>query len=365
MDDQNRPSQAGEPRTYRFISDRFHKENLSGRVRAACVTCRRRKVKCEGVEPCRTCNEKGLVCEGLPKRKTSDQDAPLVPNEAANESRGVKRSSQDALLRPNAEALHKDHKSDDSGYESIKAARSQAASPVNIESTIKNGKESQKAGSHHQQSPRGYQFINETLTFGQGHSQDNQHYFDEATRKASAASTRGSLDQSKANNSADKFRSQDQGSANLMTTARALEEQARSLRLMAIQQGSADCEDQHSPHSTTGYSMDFMTQDNAPQSISFQQPLGRDTNSLFPDQVQSVDFPNHPGLTSGQWWSLYNDVGQHQNGPHPAARFDSMADFSGNTTVSGDCGAFDTSFTNNIATDCYSWQFPSCGQGDA
>ncbi|KXT11259.1 hypothetical protein AC579_8388 [Pseudocercospora musae] len=56
-------------RVYRFISDPSHKENLSGRVRAACLTCRRKKIKCSGERNCRTCREKGLFCEGFPARK--------------------------------------------------------------------------------------------------------------------------------------------------------------------------------------------------------------------------------------------------------------------------------------------------------
>lgn len=54
---------------YQFITDPGHKENLSGRVGAACVTCRRKKIKCSGDVPCGTCREKGIKCEGLTPRK--------------------------------------------------------------------------------------------------------------------------------------------------------------------------------------------------------------------------------------------------------------------------------------------------------
>lgn len=54
--------QPGE-RTYTFIADPTHKENLSGRVTAACLNCRRKKIKCSGEANCRQCQEKGLVCE--------------------------------------------------------------------------------------------------------------------------------------------------------------------------------------------------------------------------------------------------------------------------------------------------------------
>ncbi|KAF2723950.1 hypothetical protein K431DRAFT_10540 [Polychaeton citri CBS 116435] len=62
-------SPSSHDKVYRFISDPEHKETLSGRVRAACLTCRRKKIKCSGDEPCQTCRDRGLKCEGLPPRK--------------------------------------------------------------------------------------------------------------------------------------------------------------------------------------------------------------------------------------------------------------------------------------------------------
>ncbi|KAK4953544.1 hypothetical protein LTR10_008142 [Elasticomyces elasticus] len=86
-------------RTFQFVSDPNHKvsstvlrlnweawegpvtkrqqENLSGRVTAACLNCRRKKIKCSGEAECRQCREKGLVCEGPPARKRPHRD--LVP----------------------------------------------------------------------------------------------------------------------------------------------------------------------------------------------------------------------------------------------------------------------------------------------
>jgi len=73
---------------YRFVSDPnfTHNETLSGRVTAACVTCRRRvrvagtgfrgnaniseqKTRCHSGMPCKTCKEKGIACEGFVKRR--------------------------------------------------------------------------------------------------------------------------------------------------------------------------------------------------------------------------------------------------------------------------------------------------------
>ncbi|KAK4634492.1 hypothetical protein CLAFUW4_01617 [Fulvia fulva] len=85
------PSTVTDAQTYRFISDPGHKENLSGRVRAACLTCRRKKIKCSGEPNCRTCREKGLVCEGLPERKRPRRDAPDVANHTLASRVGINR----------------------------------------------------------------------------------------------------------------------------------------------------------------------------------------------------------------------------------------------------------------------------------
>lgn len=79
---------------YRFISDPGHKETLSERVQAACVTCRRKKIKCSGDVPCTTCEEKGIVCEGIldRKRPKKNQDR----RSRANSVRGERRSSRGA-----------------------------------------------------------------------------------------------------------------------------------------------------------------------------------------------------------------------------------------------------------------------------
>ncbi|PIB01270.1 hypothetical protein CB0940_01865 [Cercospora beticola] len=97
----NSPTSAKE-KTFRFISDPGHKENLSGRVRAACLTCRRKKIKCSGELNCRTCREKGLVCEGLPERKRPRRDSSSTFSLSAAAA-GVKRRKTeivDKLAKP-------------------------------------------------------------------------------------------------------------------------------------------------------------------------------------------------------------------------------------------------------------------------
>ncbi|KAK4903076.1 hypothetical protein LTR27_000004 [Elasticomyces elasticus] len=86
-------------RTFQFIGDPYHKvprganivevveitttnqdnqENLSGRVTAACVNCRRKKIKCGGGSECQACQEKGLVCDGPSFRKRASNDDEFV-----------------------------------------------------------------------------------------------------------------------------------------------------------------------------------------------------------------------------------------------------------------------------------------------
>ncbi|KAK5687513.1 hypothetical protein LTS10_001651 [Elasticomyces elasticus] len=67
-------------RTFQFISDPNHKENLSGRVTAACLNCRRKKIKCSGEAECRQCREKGVPCEGPPSRKRPHRDLTVRTN---------------------------------------------------------------------------------------------------------------------------------------------------------------------------------------------------------------------------------------------------------------------------------------------
>ncbi|KAK3633279.1 hypothetical protein LTR56_002516 [Elasticomyces elasticus] len=64
--------------TFQFVGDPYHKENLSGRVTAACINCRRKKIKCGGGRECKACREKDLVCEGPSFRKGGSGDAATI-----------------------------------------------------------------------------------------------------------------------------------------------------------------------------------------------------------------------------------------------------------------------------------------------
>ncbi|KAK4574399.1 hypothetical protein LTR86_002161 [Recurvomyces mirabilis] len=116
-------------RTYQFISDPTHKENLSGRVTAACLNCRKKKIKCSGEESCKQCNEKGLVCEGPPSRKRPRQDnrpssnvsSSLASTKAHNPSFEISAGEQ---RRPSIPLQH-----EDSGYSSIRRSTPTSHSP--------------------------------------------------------------------------------------------------------------------------------------------------------------------------------------------------------------------------------------------
>nr|POF24719.1 hypothetical protein CFP56_71694 [Quercus suber] len=94
------PSESPVERSYSFISDPSHKETLSGRVTAACLNCRRKKIKCSGGEKCQTCRDKGLLCEGPPKRKRPGKEA--VSAEKSGRKDHSSTASPSSTTRPPA-----------------------------------------------------------------------------------------------------------------------------------------------------------------------------------------------------------------------------------------------------------------------
>ena len=104
MSDQN---VTASDKTYRFISDPtfLHKETLSGRVTVACVTCRRKKIKCSGEVPCKQCLAKETLCGGLIERK---RHKPRCSRRAALEySKAASPSLQPECI--GSESSNRDH----------------------------------------------------------------------------------------------------------------------------------------------------------------------------------------------------------------------------------------------------------------
>ncbi|EMC94599.1 hypothetical protein BAUCODRAFT_553628 [Baudoinia panamericana UAMH 10762] len=98
-------------RTYQFISDPSHKENVSGRVTAACLNCRKKKIKCSGLVNCVQCQEKGLVCEGPPSRKR-----PKREHHGSSSSHDLTQEGNPTSSRPRELPALVEH---DSGYSTI------------------------------------------------------------------------------------------------------------------------------------------------------------------------------------------------------------------------------------------------------
>lgn len=112
-------------------SDPTHKENLSGRVSAACLNCRRKKIKCSGSQDCDQCLEKGLVCEGPPSRKRLKRDDDGGPSTAEatfvdEASAGVSTNPKRVSNAQRAMAVLKPSETADSGYESLRTHSSDA-----------------------------------------------------------------------------------------------------------------------------------------------------------------------------------------------------------------------------------------------
>lgn len=81
-----------------WMSDPTSFETLSGRVRLACLTCRRKKQKCSGDVPCSTCVMSGGNCEGLVARKSRhSRKGSLVSSEPAEDA--TKDSWEPELLQ--------------------------------------------------------------------------------------------------------------------------------------------------------------------------------------------------------------------------------------------------------------------------
>lgn len=118
---QSQPNVQTTEKVFRFISDPKHKENLSGRVRAACLNCRRKKIKCSGEKNCRICRDRGVVCEGFPERKRPKQST--SPKEVATNDADGTRSTLSRVDRPRQPASRRASMTSNTSQASIKADR--------------------------------------------------------------------------------------------------------------------------------------------------------------------------------------------------------------------------------------------------
>ncbi|KAK4508057.1 hypothetical protein PRZ48_001794 [Zasmidium cellare] len=264
MSGPNSPTLPNE-RTYLFISDPGHKENLSGRVRAACMTCRRKKIKCSGEINCRTCREKGLVCEGMPERKRPRRDGGSIILDPVS-SGGIDRkrrisTTKTARPRPSLSDLKHitPNGSEDSGYAStqpqlVEGMLSRATSQPNestFETQVASGSKVTSIRSAQSAMPLGLRVDTWRLdpepsrhkaspTFDTSHIRPPSE-ISPGAQPSSAVIEPSPVDwaQFKENEPWWTNNPTDDAPA-LISTARALEEQAQSLRLMANRQQSAN-----------------------------------------------------------------------------------------------------------------------------
>ncbi|KAJ2965184.1 hypothetical protein NQ176_g10740 [Zarea fungicola] len=68
-------SGAAQPKQIRFVHNQGHPPSKRRRINAACLTCRRRKTRCDGERPiCSTCTKNGHKCLGYPEDTKRDGD---------------------------------------------------------------------------------------------------------------------------------------------------------------------------------------------------------------------------------------------------------------------------------------------------
>ena len=258
-------------KVYHFISDPGHKENLSGRVRAACITCRRKKIKCSGEVPCSTCQEKGIACEGITERKRPKKNCDHLNLEAGSSfsrtstsssssfSPGARGSSEHFVNGSNAvtpsnrrsnraqqrpmDTLRKldTVRRRDSGYasgrrtsreDSASGKRPQLDVLLSINSTLAT-RESLTELSPTITGLRDWSFVQRQ---GNAHSSPTEAAESDKTQVASAAASTKSVEWPDPRDRSTWWSDHadgDQAATSLISAARALEEQAQSLRRLA------------------------------------------------------------------------------------------------------------------------------------
>ncbi|KAM3548213.1 hypothetical protein ARSEF4850_009542 [Beauveria asiatica] len=78
-------SSAAAPRQIRFVHNQGQPPSKRRRINAACLTCRRRKTRCDGERPtCSTCSRNGHKCLGYPDE--NKRDGPDVADQSIDEN---------------------------------------------------------------------------------------------------------------------------------------------------------------------------------------------------------------------------------------------------------------------------------------
>lgn len=244
------------------------------------MTCRRKKIKvklrplaldnktsrltpmqCSGEINCRTCREKGLVCEGLPERKRPRRDGNSivldpVPSGGIERKRRISSTKRASLKRPSLSALKQSTStgSEDSGYASTQADLGEAvlspatSQPTDVALDLQPLSDSKLEGtrSSHSSMPAGLRVDTWRLEPNPARH-DSDTNFDlsflrppsevsPGAQPASAVLDQSPVDWSQIKDNEPWWTDTADNAPSLISTARALEEQAQSLRLMATQQ---------------------------------------------------------------------------------------------------------------------------------
>lgn len=223
-------------KVYQFVSDPGHKETLSGRVRAACLTCRKKKMKCSGEIPCITCVEKGLACEGFVARKRpgrSAQQSPKVrtrtPSYAAASSSGAPQSTHQSDRRQSTESGILE-------YSNLRRIQTNSSDHYtreggsNASTTEQSGSDMRSGNTAYLLSPSPADYYNSapgSPITRQDWDYTGAHFTQRDPEESLPASAS----------------SQTTHASQLLLAARALEEQAQKLRQLALQEAEAGVDD--------------------------------------------------------------------------------------------------------------------------
>lgn len=335
-------------KVYRFVSDPGHKENLSGRVRAACLNCRRKKTKCSGEVPCNTCEEKGVVCEGLTERKRPTKNGDRRSRASSSRRSSLDLGSEDGnvpskrnsfdssstrtdgndgpVQRPTVYLRKKGtFDSEDSGYASGTQSRQENTSTPALQLETQfpfSYSYEQATSSNYNDSPaislsrnryQDWNLASQLELTGLSATENAESEFSPSPMATTAAVSTTSVDWLNARDRS-KFWIEDSASAQaatkLLTAAQALEQQAMTLRRLA---------DQEPADETRRQTVNFPIYD------QYAAPMGSSTQ-LLPGSYDDLSLmlserASRTGLTPlatnfNSWWDIHPELSSSY-GFHP------------------------------------------------
>ena len=222
------------PAAYRFIFDPKHVETLSGRVRAACGACRHRKCKCSGGIPCQPCVSRGIECHGPVGRRNT---RPKSPSAQESFIQLKSRSFQYGMHPHNpASQATSNFSSPSSSNDLFSPLQTGGTSP--LKSSPRPSSWMEKAGPF--DLTGGFGALEATTPEQQMASSSDELSLLTTSLDVTQAMSRFCPDLSKVLHTS--YEAYSPAAANLECLARNLEQRARALRTLAIQQHSCSME---------------------------------------------------------------------------------------------------------------------------